>query len=155
MKILTAKTRIRNMSFLILPIIAGLAIALQAAFSGKISTKVGSLETVVLIHFFGLVVALIIYMIRGNATFGFLKDINLLVVIAGSLGVLIIFFLTKSFVVNGASTTITISVVVQLIVSKTIDHFGILGVERSPVNMYQLLALIIIISGVVLFQYSK
>jgi transporter family-2 protein len=143
------------MTFLILPVIAGLAIALQTAFSGKISTKVGSLETVVLIHFFGLVLALIVYLVRGNANFGFIKDINLLAIMAGSMGVLIIFFLTKSFVVNGASTTITISVVVQLIVSKAIDHFGLLGVERSPVNMYQVLALLIIISGVVLFQYSK
>ncbi len=155
MKTLIAKTRLKNMTFLILPVIAGLAIALQTAFSGKISTKVGSLETVVLIHFFGLVLALIVYLVRGNANFGFIKDINLLAIMAGSMGVLIIFFLTKSFVVNGASTTITISVVVQLIVSKAIDHFGLLGVERSPVNMYQVLALLIIISGVVLFQYSK
>ena len=155
MKTLIAKTRLRHMTFLILPMIAGIAIALQTAFSGKISTKIGSLETVVLIHFFGLVLAVIVYLVRGNASFGFVKDIDLLAIIAGSMGVLIIFFLTKSFVVNGASTTITISVVVQLIVSKTIDHFGFLGVERNPVNMYQVLALLIIISGVVLFQYSK
>jgi len=155
MKTLIAKVKLKNMAFLILPIIAGFAIALQAAFSGKISTKVGSLETVVLIHFFGLVVALIVYLVRGNANFGFIKDVNLLPVIAGSMGVIIIFFLTKSFIVNGASTTITMSVIVQLIVSKTIDHFGFLGVERNPVNMYQVLALLIIISGVVLFQYSK
>lgn len=155
MKTLTKKLRINNMAYLILPVIAGIAIALQTAFSGKLSTKLGSLETVIAVHAFGLLVSLIIYLIRGNVNFKFVSDINLLAVMAGSMGVIIIFFISKSFIVNGALFTIMISVVVQLIVSKIIDHFGLFGVDQVPINMMQLLSLIIIVSGVVMFQYNQ
>jgi transporter family-2 protein len=143
------------MAYLILPVIAGIAIALQTAFSGKLSTKLGSLETVIAVHAAGLLISIIIYLIRGNANFKFVSDVNLLAVMAGSMGVLIIFFISKSFIVNGALFTIMISVVVQLIVSKIIDHFGLFGVDQVPINMMQLLSLIIIVSGVVMFQYNQ
>jgi len=155
MQTLTKKLRINNMAYLILPVIAGIAIALQTAFSGKLSTKLGSLETVIAVHAAGLLISIIIYLIRGNANFKFVSDVNLLAVMAGSMGVLIIFFISKSFIVNVALFTIMISVVVQLIVSKIIDHFGLFGVDQVPINMMQLLSLIIIVSGVVMFQYNQ
>lgn len=143
------------MVYLILPVIAGIAITLQTAFSGKFSAKVGSLETVILVHFCGMIVALIIYLIRGHANFNFVSDTNLLAVMAGAMGVIIVFFISKSFIINGALLTIMISVVVQLIVSKIIDHFGFFGVEQVPINMMQLISLILIVSGVVMFQYNQ
>lgn len=155
MKTLTMQLRIKRMGYLILPIIAGIAITLQTAFSGKLSKEVGALETVILVHLFGLIVAVIIYLLRGNINLEFIMKINLLPVIAGSMGVLIIFFISKSFIVNGALMTIMISVVVQLIVSKIIDHYGLFGVEQVPLNLYQLLSLILIVSGVVMFQYNQ
>ena len=155
MKTLTKKLSFRNMGYLILPVIAGIAITLQTAFSGKISTKAGSLETVILIHACGFIVALLIYLIRGNANFKFVSDINMLSVMAGAMGVIIIFSISKSFVANGALMTIMISVVVQLIASKIIDHYGLFGVNQVPITLFQLLSLIVIVSGVVMFQYSQ
>jgi len=145
----------RNMGFLILPVIAGIAITIQTAFSGKLSKEVGSLETVILVHFFGLLVAIIAYLFRGNISIGFIKNINLLPVVAGSMGVIIIFFISKSFLLNGALMTIMISVVIQLFVSKLIDHFGIFGVEKVPINWMQFISLVIVVIGVVLFQYNQ
>lgn len=155
MKTLTKKLSFRNMGYLILPVIAGVAITLQSAFSGKISTKVGSLETVILIHAFGLIVALLIYLISGDPNFKFVSNINLMSVMAGAMGVIIIFAISKSFILNGALMTIMISVVIQLIVSKIIDHYGLFGVDQVPINLFQVLSLILIVSGVVMFQYNQ
>lgn len=143
------------MVYLILPAVAGVAIALQTAFGGKLNKQFGSIETVILVHLFGLLLALTVYLFSGKASFSFISDINIAAVLAGSLGVVIIFSISKSFNVNGALTTIMISVVVQLVVSKIIDHYGLFGVEKNPVNMVQIYALIIIVSGVVLLQYNK
>lgn len=155
MKTLTTKSRIKTMGYLILPVIAGIAIILQTAFSGKLSKDIGALETVILVHFFGFIIAVIIYLIRGNLNIGALTNFNILPIIAGSMGVLILFFISKSFVVNGALLTIMISVVVQLIASKIIDHFGLFGTEQVPITMMQLVALLIIVSGVVLYQFKQ
>ena len=155
MKTLTTKQRLKKMIYLILPAVAGLAIALQTAFSGKLNQQFGAIETVIIIHLFGLLLAIAVYLLRGHASFSFMSNINILAVIAGSLGVIIVFSISKSFNVNGALTTIMISVIIQLIVSKIIDHYGLFGIEKNPVNMVQIYALIIIISGVVLLQYNK
>ncbi len=155
MKTLKMKLGNKKMVYLILPVIAGIAITFQTAFSGKLNKQVGSLETVILVHLFGLMVAIVVYLLRGDATFKFMSSINLLPILAGSMGVLIIFSISKSFVINGAFTTIMISVIIQLIVSKVIDHFGLLGAIKNPISLPQLLSLFIIISGVILYQYNK
>ena len=155
MKTLTMKLRFKRMIYLILPVIAGLAIALQGAFSGKLNQQFGAIETVILIHLFGLILAVIVYLLRGSYSISFLTNVNLLAIIAGSIGVIIVFSISKSFIINGALTTVMISVFVQLIVSKFIDHYGLLGVERDPINLIQVFALVIIVSGIVLFQYGK
>ena len=146
------KLGIIKMGYLILPIIAGTAIILQTAFSGKISKEIGTIETVILVHFFGLIIALTIYFLSGKATVTLINDINLFAIMAGAMGVIIVFFISKSFTVNGALLTITISIIVQLIGSKIIDHFGLFGAERVPINIMQILSLILIISGVLLYQ---
>jgi len=142
------------MIYLLLPAIAGAAIILQTAFSGKLSKEIGTLETVILVHLFGLIIALIIYLIRGNTSISIFTDVKLSAIIAGAMGVLIVFFISKSFVVNGALLTILISIVVQLIGSKIIDYFGLFGAEKVPIDMIQIGSLILIISGVILYQHK-
>ncbi len=146
--------RFKKMAYLILPAIAGIAIVLQTAFSGKISKEIGFLDTVILVHFFGLIIALSIYLLRGNATISLFGEVNLFAVMAGAMGVIIVFFISKSFVVNGALLTIMISIVVQLIGSKIIDHFGLFGVEKVPINLTQMFSLVLIIIGVILYQHN-
>jgi len=155
MKTLTMKSKIKNMGYLILPAIAGLAIILQTAFSGKLTKDIGAIETVLLIHLFGLIVAIIVYLIIGNISINLITNFNALTVISGCLGVIIVFSISKSFLVNGAFVTIMISVLVQLVGSKIIDHFGLFGAEQVPINMMQVLSLLLIVSGVVLYQYKQ
>ena len=152
MKSLTKKLGIIKMGYLILPAIAGTAIILQTAFSGKTSKEIGTLETVILVHFFGLIIALTIYLISGNSTVKLINDVNLFVIMAGAMGVIIVFFISKSFAVNGALLTIMISIVVQLIGSKIIDHFGLFGAQRVSIDMVQIFSLCLIIAGIILYQ---
>ena len=67
MKNLIKKEGIRKMAFLLLPAIAGVAIVLQTALSGKLTREIGAIETVIAIHFFGLIAALIIYLFQKNS----------------------------------------------------------------------------------------
>lgn len=149
------KRKAKSMIFLLLPMIAGLAIALQTAVSGHETQRIGALQTVILIHFFGLIAALIVYFIQGNTSFNFIGKTTLLTIVGGALGVIIVFTISKSFIVNGALTTVMISVLVQLILSKLIDHYGLFGITRNPINLTQLLAIALMVSGVLLFQVKN
>lgn len=155
MKTLMKKKDIRKMTLLLLPAIAGMAIALQTAFSGRMNKDIGAIETVIVIHFFGLILALLIYVLKDQATFSFITKTNLTAIIAGSLGVVIVFSISKSFIENGALTTVLISVIVQLIVAKAIDQFGLFGAEKNPINLTQVIAIVIVIVGIVLYQSGE
>lgn len=155
MKILMEKEGFRKMVLLLLPAVAGIAIALQTAMSGKLNREVGALETVVIVHFFGLVLGLIILMMQRGFNFSFVSQTSLSFVIAGSLGVLIIFSISKSFIENGALTTVLISVIIQLIIAKLVDHFGWFGVLKSPINTREVMALLIVAGGIFLYQSGK
>ncbi|MGE4571980.1 MAG: DMT family transporter [Candidatus Izemoplasmatales bacterium] len=140
--------------YLVLPIIAGVAIALQAVFSNKVSQTAGVMQAVFLVHAFGLLLALFILLI-GKENFSFLKNFNIYAVLGGSLGVVIIFTIAKSITLNGVFSTVMVSVLIQMTVSKVIDHFGLFGVEKNPINLMHVIAILLMVSGVIIYQRSN
>jgi transporter family-2 protein len=68
--------------------------------------------------------------------------------IGGVLGACIVLFSIFTIPVLGASASITIFVTIQLIVGTIIDHFGLLGINRSPVDLKQTVGMIILLIGV-------
>ncbi len=145
----------RKLMYLAIPLVVGAAITLQGVFSNKIGEQSGIIQMVILMHLFGLIAGIIVYLIGGNTSITFIKEINFLPIIAGSLGVIIVSGFAKSISLNGMLTTIMISVMIQMIFSKIIDHFGLFGVTKNPVNIMQIVSIVFMISAVVLFQKSK
>lgn len=142
------------MAYIILPVIAGVAISMQGILSSKMGTKTGFMETAVLIHLFGLLTALAVYIVFSRGSLHFIIRPSLISVIAGSMGVIIVICIAKSISLNGAAVTVIVSVLIQMVVSKIIEHYGLFGVPRTPVNIYQILSILMIAGGVILFQKS-
>lgn len=142
----------RKIMYLLIPVIVGASITLQGALSNKISQNIGFIETVVLVHLFGLIASLVVYFTLGNSVTGIIKNVNLIAVFAGSLGLVIVFGFTKSISLNGVLTTVLISVLVQMILSKVIDHFGLFGVEQNPITGLQILSIVMMITAVFIYQ---
>jgi len=140
--------------YLVLPIIAGVAIALQGVFSNRVSEHNGVFQAVFLIHAFGLITAMIILFI-GKQNYSFLRNINMYAVFGGSLGVVIIFSIAKSITINGVLTTIMVSVLVQMVISKVIDHYGWFGIERNPINWGHIFSILLMVVAVVIYQRSN
>jgi transporter family-2 protein len=140
--------------FILIPIAAGLAIALQNVFYEKVSRDVGVIGTVVMVHFFGLLVALFVYFLSKGTFSNLSGNINIYMIISGVLGVIVVSGMTKSVSVNGVLLTVMLSVLAQMILSKIIGHFGWFGVEVNPINWLQVLAICLMISGVFIYQKS-
>ncbi|KJS20708.1 MAG: hypothetical protein VR72_13055 [Clostridiaceae bacterium BRH_c20a] len=66
----------------------------------------------------------------------------------GVLGFGIVFMAILTIPILGSSASIAIFVTVQLIVGSILDHFGLLGIERSPIIPKQLLGILVLIIGV-------
>ena len=150
------KEIIKKMYILLLPIAAGAAIATQSALNNNIGKKVGMLEIVILVHLFGLLVSLIIYLVRGNTDIiGMITSASWKAVVAGMLGIVITYSIAASITNIGVLETVMISITVQIVLSKIIDHFGIFGVTPKPISITEVFALSFFIIGVVLLRSGK
>lgn len=145
----------KKIMYLFIPLIVGAAISIQGGINNKISQSSGFIEMVVIVHLSGLVIALGIYFISGEPSFDFVRKINLYSVITGVFGVIIVFGFAKSIGFNGIVQTVLFSVLAQMVLSKVIDHFGLFGVTKVPINTMQVVSMLLMITGVTLFNKSQ
>jgi len=54
----------------------------------------------------------------------------------------------------GLAALITLAVAGQIAMALALDHFGVLGLERAPVNMGRLAGALLVVAGVVLVRRS-
>lgn len=144
----------KSMLFLLIPIAAGLAIALQNVFYTKVGDDVGTMGTVVVVHFFGLLAALFVYLLSKGTFSNLTSNFSIYMVICGVLGVVVVSGITKSVPLNGLLLTIMLSVLAQMLFGKIIAHFGWFGVEQNPINWMQVAGILLMALGVFVYQKS-
>ena len=133
-------------------ILAGSVVAAQNVFSTRISEKIGMWETTVIVHLFGLIFALLLAFAFGKGSYKNISDINKIFLLAGPLGVIIIFSVTMGVSTLGASFAISLMVIAQLTFATVIDTMGLFGMDKVPFNGSKLAGLIIMIIGLVVFK---
>ena len=133
-------------------ILAGSFVAAQNVFSTKISEKIGMWETTVIVHLVGLVFAIVLALILGKGSYKGLGEVNKIYLLAGALGVIIIFSVTMGVSTLGASFAISLMVISQLTFSTLIDAYGLFGMDKIPFNTTKLAGLVIMVIGLVVFK---
>lgn len=133
-------------------ILAGSIVATQNVFSTRISEKIGMWETTVIVHLVGLIFSLMLAFIFGKGSFKNVSEINKLYLLAGPLGVIIIFSVTMGVSTLGATFAIALMVIAQLSFATIIDSFGLFGMDRVPFDLTKLMGLVIMIIGLVVFK---
>ena len=147
-------SKVKKMIFILIPIVAGFAIAFQNVFYEKVSRDIGITGTAVVIHAFGLITALLVFFIVKGKISNLTSNINIYMIISGAPGAAVATAITKSVSLNGVLLTVMLSVVSQMILAKIIGHFGWFGIEQNPINWIQVLAIFVMIAGVFIYQKS-
>lgn len=135
-------------------VLAGAIVATQNVFSTRISEKIGMWETTVVVHLVGLIFAVAITFIFGKGNYKNLGEVNKIYLLAGVLGVMIIFSVTTGVSTLGASFAISLMVIAQLAFSTIIDTFGLFGSDKIPFDSTKLLGLVIMIIGLIVFKFK-
>ena len=133
-------------------ILAGTIIATQNVFSTRISEKIGMWETTVVVHLVGLIFALILASLFGKGSYKSLVEVNKFYLLAGALGVMIIYGVTMGVSTLGASFAVSLMVIAQLSVATIIASFGLFGIDKIPFNLTKLAGIVIMIAGLIIFQ---
>jgi transporter family-2 protein len=131
--------------------VAGLAGAAQAAVSGTLGKRIGSVQAAA---FGAVVVGIILVTIavaigRGPGIFDALRQPPWLW-ITGLLGATILFTLTFAPPRIGTFATVALMIAGQLIAGAAIDAFGWLGTERIPVTFTRVAGLVLLTAGAAL-----
>ncbi|MCK4552245.1 MAG: DMT family transporter, partial [Tenericutes bacterium] len=88
--------KVKKMILLLIPVVAGAAIALQNVFYNHISKDVGVIGTVLVVHFFGLILAIIVFLFTKYTFNDLVTNINWYMIVSGLLGVIVVSGITKS-----------------------------------------------------------
>ena len=136
----------------IIAIISGIAMSVQGVFNTKLSDKIGTWETNTIVQGSALVLTLIILFFFGNGNFREIKSANKLYLLVGALGVVITFTVILSIKSLGTTVGIGTILIAQLLAAALIDAFGLFGSEKVPFSFHEILGIVIMIAGIVLFK---
>lgn len=128
--------------------------SLQGVFNTRLSDKIGSWETNTIVQASGLILTLIVLFFFGNGNFKEIKSANKLYLLGGALGVVIIFTVMVSIKSLGTTVGIGTILVAQLLAAALIDAFGLFGSEKVPFSFHEILGIVIMIAGIVLFKWK-
>lgn len=138
----------------IIAIISGIAMSVQGVFNTKLSDKIGTWETNTIVQGSALVLTLIILFFFGNGNFKEIKSANKLYLLGGALGVVITFTVILSIKSLGTTVGIGTILIAQLLAAALIDAFGLFGCEKVPFSFHEILGIVIMIAGIILFKWK-
>ena len=129
-------------------IIGGIAVALQAQVMGLLDKGIGTLEGVFITYAGGglLISAILIIMRGGNL--GAWQSVPWYAYSSGALGLVIVGAIGYSAPRLGLVATFTIIVSAQFVVAALIDHFGILGAATRPLDLSRMLGIALLLAGI-------
>ncbi len=125
----------------------GAAISFQSLFSGVIGEKLGIIESVFIVHLGGLLLAGTLLLAIGGGNIASWRSVPWYALCAGFIGVAIVASISYAVPRLGLATTLTVTIVSQLIIGAIIDNFGLLGATHHPLDPSRVIGIMILFLG--------
>jgi bacterial/archaeal transporter family-2 protein len=139
--------------FPLLAVIGGITIAVQGQINGGLGKKVGVIEGAFISFAVGTLALLFILLFFGKGNISLIGTVPKWQLLGGLLGAF--FVVVQVLVVPkiGVTTTLMAVVVGQIILGAVIDHFGLFGGNRIPIDKQKIVAIVLLLFS--LFLYVK
>jgi transporter family-2 protein len=124
-----------------------MSIGLQGPLSSMITQKLGSLESVFIIHLGGAVAALIPMLFVGSKL-GQWKSVPWYALIAGAFGLIVISAMGYMIPRIGAAGALITLLAGQILVASLLDHFGLLGMTTRAIDLQRIIGFGVVMVGV-------
>lgn len=133
----------------IFAILAGICMGSQPAINGVFGKEVTTKVAV----FISLIISTLIFLginLFDADWLNFKKVLTVhpfYVISGGLLGAVIIYYAAKVVPILGSTTAISIFIVVQLLVSVLLDHFGLFGLAQSSLTINKIVGIFLLLAG--------
>lgn len=144
--------RLMKILFPLLAIIGGIAVAIQGQINGGLGKKVGVFEASFVSFAIGTLALLFAVLFFGKGNLLVLSTVPKWQLFGGLLGVI---YLTISiFVIPkiGVAATFASIIAGQIIMGAIIDHFGLFGGVRTPIDIQKIGAIMLLFISLYLFN---
>ncbi|MCR8994410.1 DMT family transporter [Brevibacillus laterosporus] len=140
---------------IVLALIAGSLVGLQNIFNGKVNEHVGSWTTTTFVLGMGFVASLTMgFIFEGKHIFT-LQNMKTWYWFSGLIGVGVVICLVQGIRLLGPTYAISIVVTSQLGFALLWDSLGWFGLDKVPFTFRQLIGVLIIVCGVILFKLGN
>ena len=138
-----------NLPFIILIGLAGgIAVGLQSPLSSLMSQRIGTLESVFIVHIGGAIAALLPLLFYSGGKLSQWRTVPWYALIAGVFGLVVIGAVSYMIPRIGVAASIITIVAGQLLVGTLLDHFGLLGATQRTLDPTRVLGLAVVLVGV-------
>ena len=128
-------------------IAAGLCVAVIGPMNASLQGKMGLWGMNAWVHFVGLVFCLVILFATGRYAAPAAGNPAWYSYFGGIFGAVIVVLMVLGITRIGVSSTLVLSIASQLVVAAFIDHFALLGQNRSSFTQLQVLGLFLVVLG--------
>ena len=126
----------------------GIAVGLQSPLASMMSQRLGTLESIFIVHAGGALIALIPLLVYGGGKLGQWRTVPWYALLAGVFGLVVIGAISYMIPRIGVAGSIITVVAGQLLVGTILDQFGWLGAMQRPLDATRLLGLAVVLIGV-------
>src|SRR6185369_6855946 len=143
-----------NLLMTALAVVAGVAVAFQGATNQGLMRSAGIGPALV----FNTVIVLIgvtgLWIATGARTTFFPAGVSWTLYLGGVFGFIVIAAAVLVFPRLGAAYAVALMVCGQCLAAMIIDHYGLMGMDRSPATLQRLIGVVLVVGGVLVFRLA-
>ncbi|UCZ51413.1 DMT family transporter [Bacillus shivajii] len=139
-----------KLSFLFIALIGGILAGSQASINGELGKRIGGFEAAFVSFFIGTVFLTLCMIFFGRGQVLQVFSLPKWQLVGGILGALFVASIIFSVPVTGAALAIFAAILGQILISLIIDHFGLFGMKRIPMNIERVLGVSLMAAGLLL-----
>jgi bacterial/archaeal transporter family-2 protein len=132
---------------LLVGLAGGVAVGLQGPLASMMSGRLGTLESVFIVHLGGAILAGLPLLVMRGGNLGAWRDVPWYALAAGALGLVVLSAVSYTIPRIGVATTVTLIVVAQLATAALLDHFGLLGATVRVLDPARLVGIVVLFAG--------
>lgn len=133
---------------IVIGLAGGIAVGLQGPMASMITQRLGTLESVFIVHIGGAIIALLPLLFMGGGKLAQWRTVPWYALGAGIFGLIVIGAISYMIPRIGVAGAIVSIVAGQLLVSTVLDRFGWLGAMERPLDPTRALGLAVVLVGV-------
>ena len=133
---------------LLIGLAGGIAVGLQSPLASILTQRLGTFESVFIVHFGGAIVAALPLLFWGGGKLSQWRSVPWYAWTAGVFGLVVISAISYMIPRIGVAGSIITIVSGQLLVGMILDHFGWLGADVRPLDATRLIGIGIVLFGV-------